>query len=220
MLKQYKVGILLYDFVDILDVAGPSEVLSLTAYSKLQQKIMLYKRLLPNRRPFTVKTFSESGKSIKTHAGIELKPDYSLDDAPEFDILIVPGGPLRAVNKVLKNRQIMDYIAKSRNIEMICSVCSGSLILAETGLLNGKTATTHHLALSILKNKWPRIQVENNKKVIKDGNIITSGGVSSGINMALFLVEKLFNKDMAKRTAKAIEFDSYIDADIIEIMEK
>ncbi len=104
----------------------------------------------------------------------------------------------------------------SKNIEMICSVCSGSLILAEAGLLNGKTATTHHLALSILKNKWPRIQVENNKKVVKDGNIITSGGVSSGINMALYLVEKLFNNEIAKRTAKVIEFDSYTDGDTME----
>lgn len=100
----------------------------------------------------------------------------------------------------------MEYIVKSQNIDMICSVCTGSLILAEAGLLNGKTATTHHLALSILKNKWPSIQVVNNRKVVKDGNIITSGGVSSGINMALFLVEKLFNKEIAERTAKVLEF--------------
>ncbi|WP_223067476.1 DJ-1/PfpI family protein [Paenibacillus caui] len=168
------------------------------------------------KETFEVTTFSESGNSIKTHAGIVIKPDFSLDNAPEFDILIVPGGPLRAVNKVLKNRKIIEYIVMSKNIEMICSVCSGSLILAEAGLLNGKTATTHHLALSILKNKWPRIQVENNKKVVKDGNIITSGGVSSGINMALYLVEKLFNNEIAKRTAKVIEFDSYTDGDTME----
>lgn len=107
MRKPYKVGVLLYDFVDILDFSGPSEVLSLTAFSNLQQKLILYKRVLPKKRPFEVKSFSESGNTIKTHAGIVINPDFCIDNAPEFDILIIPGGPLRAVNKVLENRRIM-----------------------------------------------------------------------------------------------------------------
>lgn len=115
MKKQYNVGILVYDFIDILDFAGPSEVLSLSAFSNFEQNIMLYKRTLPHRKPFHVKTVSETGNPIKTHTGTVILPDYSLNNAPQFDILIIPGGPLRAVNKVIKNRKIIDYIIKSRN---------------------------------------------------------------------------------------------------------
>lgn len=208
MKAQFNVGFLIFDYMDILDFAGPSEVLSLAAFSNLQQNIMLYRKTLPQNRPFHVSTVSETGTLIKTHAGTMIQPDYNLNNAPLFDILIIPGGSLRAVNKVIKNRKIMDYIMNSHNIEMICSVCTGSLILAETGLLNGRAATTHHKALALLNRKSRGIQVIKDQKVVKDGNIITSGGVSSGINMALYLVEKLISKEAALRTAKIIEFDS------------
>ncbi|MCM3342075.1 DJ-1/PfpI family protein [Paenibacillus sp. MER TA 81-3] len=220
MKKQYNVGILVYDFIDILDFAGPSEVLSLTAFSNFQQNIMLYKRNLPKGKPFLVKTVSETGNTIKTHTGTVIHSDYNLNNAPQFDILIIPGGPLRAINKVRKNKKIIDYIVQSKNIEMICTVCTGSLILAETGLLDGKVATTHHLALSLLNQKSTGIQVVKDKKVVKDGNIITSGGVSSGINMALYLIEKLINKETALRTAKILEFNSYLESETMDVMDK
>jgi transcriptional regulator GlxA family with amidase domain len=220
MKKQYKVGILIYEFMDLLDYAGPAEVLSLTAFSKLQQNIIVYKRILPKNKPFHVRTISEKGNIIKTHAGTEINSDYSLDNAPQFDILIIPGGPLRAINKVIKNRKIIDYIARSQNIEMICSVCTGSLILAECGLLDHKAATTHQLALSLLNKKYTSINVIKDKKVVRDGNVITSGGISSGINMALYLIEKLMNKETALRTAKVLEFDGYNETDIMDVMNK
>ncbi|WP_165921075.1 DJ-1/PfpI family protein [Paenibacillus albiflavus] len=219
-MTKYNVGILVYDFMDLLDFAGPCEVLSLAAFSNLQQSIMLYKRSLPKNKPFQVKTVSETGNLIKTHTGTLIQPDYNLDNAPRFDILIIPGGPLRAINKMKKNKKVIDYIVKSQNIEMICSVCSGSLILAETGLLNSKTATSHNLALSLLNNKSRGIQVVKDKKVVKDGNIITSGGISSGVNMALYLIEKLVNKEIAQRTAKILEFSGYSESEIMDIMEK
>lgn len=220
MKKQYNVGILIYDFMDLLDFAGPAEVISLTAFSRLQQNIILYKRILPKNKPFQVRTISETGKTIKTHAGTEVHSDFTLDNAPHFDILIIPGGPLRAINKVIKNRKIMDYIAGSQNIEMICSVCTGSLILAESGLLNGKAATTHHLALSLLNNKSTDIRVIRDKRVVRDGNVITSGGISSGIHMALYLIEELFGKETALRTAKVLEFDGYKETDIMDVTNK
>src|SRR3954470_14012824 len=125
---------------------------------------------------------------------------------PELDILIIPGGPLRAVQSVVKNKTIQDWIIKHKSIEFICSVCTGAMILGETGLLNGKKATTHHLALKMLQEKYPDIRVESDRKVIHDCNLITSGGVSSGINMALYLVEQTMGKSAVERTAKTIEF--------------
>ncbi|WP_461177438.1 DJ-1/PfpI family protein [Virgibacillus ainsalahensis] len=95
---------------------------------------------------------------------------------------------------------------KHKTIEYICSVCTGAYILGETGLLDGKKATTHHSALKIVQEKYPHIRVLSDSKVVHDGNFISSGGVSSGINMALYLVEQIMGKATAERTAKTIEF--------------
>lgn len=205
-LKKRKVGILLYDYVDVLDFTGPAEVFSLTSNNKAEQVINLYKKHLLPTNPFEVFTITESGKQIKTHTGIRVEPDFSIVNNPELDILIIPGGPLRAVQSVVKNTTIQEWIIRHKNIEYICSVCTGAIILGETGLLNGKKATTHHLALKMLQEKYPDILVESDHKVIQDGNLITSGGVSSGINMALYLVEQTLGKPAAERTAKTIEF--------------
>ena len=199
-------GILLFDFVDVLDFAGPAEVLSLTTNNKAEQAFTLYKKQLLPTRPFEVITITDTGMQIKTHSGIKVEPDYSIDNCPELDILIIPGGPLRAVQSVVKNQKLRDWIIKHKSIEYICSVCTGAYILGETGMLNGKKATTHHLALKILQEKYPDIQVVSDSKVIHDSNLITSGGVSSGINMALYLVELIMGKSTAERTAKTIEF--------------
>lgn len=205
-MKMKKVGILLYNFVDVLDFAGPAEVLSLTTRNKVDQTMTLYKNHLLPTKPFEVFTVSETGEQIKTHSGIKVEPDFSINNSPKLDILIIPGGPLRAVQSMVKNRKIQEWIIQHKSIEYICSVCTGALILGETGLLDEKKATTHHLALNILKEKYPNIRVESDCKIIHDTNIITSGGVSSGINMALYLVEQIMGKSAAERTAKTIEF--------------
>ncbi|RFB15281.1 DJ-1/PfpI family protein [Bacillus sp. HNG] len=205
-MKKRKVGILLFDYVDILDFAGPAEVLSLTAKTQPEQALTLYKKHLLPTRPFEVYTLSETGMEITTHSGIKVKPDFSIDTSPELDILIIPGGPLRAVQSIAKNLKIIDWIISHKNVEYLCSVCTGAYILGETGLLDGKKATTHHLALELLREKYPKIDVLSDRKVVQDGNVISSSGVSSGINMALYLVEKILGKSTAERTAKTIEF--------------
>ncbi len=206
-MKKRKVGILLFDYVDVLDFAGPAEVLSLTSNNKAEQTLNLYKKHLLPTRPFDVFTISEKGMKIKTHSGIKVEPDFSFEDSPKLDILIVPGGPLRAVQSIVKNQKIIDWIIKHNSIEYICSVCTGAYILGETGLLDGKKATTHHLALKLLQEKYSEVQVLSDRKVVQDGNIISSGGVSSGINMALYIVEKIVGESAAERTAKTIEFN-------------
>ncbi|MBS4200568.1 DJ-1/PfpI family protein [Bacillus sp. FJAT-49732] len=205
-MKKRRVGILLYDFVDILDFTGPAEVLSLTANNKAEEALTLYKKHLLPTRPFEVITISDSGKQMKTHSGIKVEPDYDIDHCPPIDILIIPGGPLRAVQSVAKNKKIREWIIKHKKIEYICTVCTGAFILGETGLLDGKKAATHHLASKIFQKKYPDIIVETDTKVVHDDNLLSSGGVSSGINMALYLVEQIMGKSIAERTAKNIEF--------------
>ncbi|MBS4207282.1 DJ-1/PfpI family protein [Bacillus sp. FJAT-50079] len=205
-MRRKNVGILLFDYVDILDFAGPAEVLALTTNNEAEQAVTLYKKQLLPARPFKVFTITEAGKEIKTHSGIKVVPDFSIDTSPELDILIIPGGPLRAVQSIVKNQKIKNWIIKHKSIEYICSVCTGAYILGETGLLDGKKATTHHLALKLLQGKYPDIRVISDSKVVHDGNLISSGGVSSGINMALYLVEQIMGKPASERIAKTIEF--------------
>lgn len=202
-----KVGILLYDYVDVLDFAGPAEVLSLTSNTKAEQALNLYKKRLLPTNPFEVLTITESGEQIKTHSGIKVTPEYSMNNCPELDILIIPGGPLRAVQSIADNQSIIKWIQKHKDIEYLCSVCTGALILAEAKLLSGKKATTHHLAINMLQNKYPDIRILEDSKVVHDANIITSGGVSSGINMAIYLVQQTIGLTAANRIAKTIEFD-------------
>lgn len=205
-MKKRRVGIFLFDHVDLLDFTGPAEVLSLTANNKAEQALILYKKHLLPMRPFEVFTLSESGTKIQTHSGISILPDFSINNSPTLDILIIPGGPLRAVQSVAKCKRTTDWIIKHKNIEFLCSVCTGAYILAATGLLNGRKAATHHLALKTLQKKFPEIQVVSDRKVVQDGNIISSGGVSSGINMALHLVKQVMGETASNRTAKTIEF--------------
>lgn len=205
-MKKRIVGIFLYDYVDILDFSGPAEVLSLTSNSKPEQLLTLYKKELLPTRPFHVCTITENELPIKTHSGIKIESDYRIDNHPELDILIIPGGPLRAVQSMVKNKKVQEWILKHKNIEYICSVCTGAIILGATGLLNCKNATTHHLALKILQGSYPDIRVVKESKVVQDGNIITSAGVTSGINMALYLVENIIGKSAAERISNTIEF--------------
>lgn len=205
MKKQQQVGILLYDYMDILDFAGPAEVLSLTAVNKGYQALNLYKKkMLPNN-PFRVFTITENGEQIRTHTGIKVVPDYDFENAPHFDIIIIPGGPLRAVKAISKNENVQKWILKHAVNNLICSVCTGAFILAETGLLSDKSATTHHLAIPILQKTYKAINVVA-EKIVHEDNIITSAGVSSGINMGIYIVEQSLGYEAAQRIAKTIEF--------------
>ncbi|WP_139823710.1 DJ-1/PfpI family protein [Thalassobacillus devorans] len=112
-----------FDYVDLLDFAGPAEVLSLAANNKAEQTLTLYKKHLLPMRPFEVFTLSETGKEIKTHSGTKINPNFSIDHShPELDILIIPGGPLRAVQSIAKNQKVLDWVLKHKSIEYISTV--------------------------------------------------------------------------------------------------
>ncbi|MGG4393535.1 DJ-1/PfpI family protein [Paenibacillus thiaminolyticus] len=204
-MKRKQVGIFVYDGADHLDIAGPAEVLSLASKYKTEQLLMLYQSKLMPTRPFHVCTISAAGQPIETHTAVRMQPDYSFTDAPELDILIIPGGSFLAVKEVSGNREVANWI-KRQNIEYICSVCTGSFILNEAGLLDGKRVTTHHLAAGMLQRSNASLQVESKSKVVHDGHIVTSGGVTSGINMALYLVRLILGDKAADRTTAYIEF--------------
>ncbi|ETI68838.1 DJ-1/PfpI family protein [Neobacillus vireti] len=218
MKKQWNVGILLFEDVDVLDYAGPFEVFSLTVFEDDKVSKMLTKGLTIEEKPFIVKTISQNGGIISSHNGLKVQPDYGFQSKDfKIDILIVSGGPLYSIHKCVENKELIKWISDFYvSGGIVASVCSGAVILAEAGVLSGKKATTHFLALDYLKSKYPDITVVSKVRYVDQGNILTSAGVSAGIDMSLYLVGKLLGETAAERTAATEEYpyDWKLKADI------
>jgi transcriptional regulator GlxA family with amidase domain len=198
-MKKINVGILIFDEVEVLDFAGPFEVFSRTRTIKGAES-----RRSEDSAPFMTFTVASNSDIIVATGGLKVIPDYSFNNCPKIDILVVPGG--YGTRTLLNNEDVLKWIrSRAADSSKITSVCTGSLLLAKAGLLEGKRATTHWGALKALESISKNIQVINDRRIIDD-DVITSAGVSSGIDMAFMLVENLFGEIVAKDTSKYIEF--------------
>jgi transcriptional regulator GlxA family with amidase domain len=136
-----------------------------------------------------------------------VQPDYSFTSAPQFDILIIPGG-YGAENIEINNQSLIGWIQEQwKKAELTTSVCTGALLLAKAGLLNGKTATTHWMDIDRLEAEFPEVIVKHNVKFVDEQSIMTSAGISAGINMSFHIVGKLLGVEVAEATAKRMEYD-------------
>jgi len=198
-MKKINVGILIFNEVEVLDFAGPYEVFSRTRLEKGAES-----RKSNDSAPFKVFTVSVNDKTIKATGGLKVISDYTFLNSPKIDILIIPGG--YGTRPLLNNEDVLNWIKSiSNDSEITSSVCTGALLLAKAGLLDGKRATTHWGAIGALKSINKNIQVIDNRRIVND-EIITSAGVSSGIDMAFMIVENLYGEQVASDTAKYIEF--------------
>lgn len=193
-MPQRIVGILLFNEVEVLDFAGPFEVFSLTA--------------LPDAtKPFVVKTISENGEMISARNGLKVIPDSSFDNHPDLDILIVPRG-YGAEEIEIHNPKVIQWIKQQQaTTEITASVCTGAFLLAKAGLLDGKKATTHWMDMERLEQEFPLVSVQHEVKFVDEGPLITSGGISAGINMSFHLISRLYGNSVSKETAKRMEYD-------------
>ncbi|HDR7276968.1 DJ-1/PfpI family protein [Bacillus cereus] len=193
MMNKWSVGIFLFNEVEVLDFAGPFEVFSIT---KVHEE-----------KPFTVYTVSQNGEMITARNGLKVQPDYSIEDLPPVDILIIPGGKGARENEV-KNDIIINWIRQQmKEVKLITSVCTGALLLAKAGLLDGLKATTHWASIQTFKKDFPNVEVMENVKFVDEGHIITSAGISAGINMSFHIVKNLLGVEIAEETAKNMEYD-------------
>jgi len=198
-MKKINVGIFIFDEVEVLDFAGPFEVFSRTRLLKGAES-----RRSNDSAPFNPFTVSIDKKSLTATGGLKIIADYTFNNFPKIDILIVPGG--YGTRTLLNNEILLKWIkAVSDKANITASVCTGSLLLAKAGLLEGKRATTHWGAIEALKSISKDIQVITERRVVND-EIITSAGVSSGIDMAFMIVENLYGEEVSSDTAKYIEF--------------
>ncbi len=198
-MEKWNVGILNFDDVEILDFAGPFEVFSRTRLTPGSES-----RRSEESAPFHVFTVAKTAAPIATTGGLRVVPHYGFAEAPRIDLLLVPGG--WGTRALLQDAETLAWIERmAARARKVTTVCTGSLLVAKTGLLRGKHATTHWGALDLLASLQAGVTVEREHRVVDDG-IVTSAGVASGIDMAFYVVETLFGRDVADETAHYIEY--------------
>jgi transcriptional regulator GlxA family with amidase domain len=186
------VAILVFDDVEVLDFTGPFEV-----FAKADE--------LHGHEPFHTFIFAESPGSVRARNGLKVVPDFTLETCPPPHVLIVPGG--WGSRALLKKSALLEWIRiKARNAEIVMSVCTGALVLAKAGLLDGLRITTHHLSLDLLRELVPTATVDPSQRFHDNGKIITSAGISAGIDCSLHVVARLLGPAAAEATARQMEY--------------
>lgn len=196
-MKRKCVGIVLFPDIEVLDFAGPFEVFSVTRLDEAKRR--------EEPSPFEVHLVAESQEAITTTGGMKVLPHYTFASCPMIDILVVPGG--LGTRKLLSHAPVLDWLrARAPKVEWLTSVCTGSLLLGAAGLLDGKRATTHWRWLDLMRSSFPGIEVLSDQHVVEDGRVLTSAGISAGIDMALRVVAEYYGEAVARATAKHMEY--------------
>ena len=198
-MKKKKLGIFIFDDVEVLDFAGPFEVFSCTRIFKNQNNKNL------GISPFEILMISENKRKIITSGGLKVYSDFTFRNHPILDILLLPGG--MGTRPLLKKKKVLDWVKSNKNVSILFTVCTGSLLLAKTGLLKDKSAITHWSALNELKKISPTTKILKGNRFVID-TFFTSAGISAGIDISLKIIEKLYGKNIAKNTAKYMEYKS------------
>lgn len=187
-----RLGIFVFDDAEELDVVGPYEVLTWwAAHSELHPEVVL---------------FSADGAPVRMAKGLRVLPEASSSEIGALDVLVYPGG--RGTRPLMRDD---DHLAWVRDVRartpLLTSVCTGALVYAAAGLLAGRPATTHWGSLDLLAATDPSIRVDADARFVDDGDVITSAGVSAGIDMALHLVRRLDSADEARAVRRGIQYD-------------
>jgi transcriptional regulator GlxA family with amidase domain len=197
LMKQKRVGILLFDDVEVLDFCGPYEVFTATRLNEARRRV--------EPSPFQVSMIAQKRSVVKASGGLRVVPDYVFQDCPSLHILVVPGG--WGTRTEIENKDLIAWIAKvSDQVETLTSVCTGSMLLGRAGLLDGRRATTHWRALDWMRESFPGAVVEDDVHVLEDGDLVTSAGISAGIDMALRVVARYHGEQVARATARHMEY--------------
>ena len=203
--KKRVVGIVIFQGVEALDFCGPYEVFSMAhRHGTPPTGGMEYL--------YDVRIIAATAEPITARGGLKIVPNNTFKDCPQLDILVVPGVAGAARDAAVKDKALLEWVTRqSAKAKLTTSVCTGAFILAEAGLLDGKRAATHQMSLKLLLETYPKVTVVGDKRVIEDGNIVTAAGVSSGIDMALKVVERLDGEGVARMVSRIIEYPPPIE---------
>jgi transcriptional regulator GlxA family with amidase domain len=187
------VAIFLYQQVEILDFSGPAEVFAAT--------------MVNGAHAFNVYTVAATAEPIVSQGFIDVTPDYTIHNCPKPDIIVLPGGNS---GTPMQDENVLNWIKNSwPDLDVAMSVCTGAFLLAKVGLLDGLPATTWHGAIERLREFAPKTKVMENTRFVDTGNIVTTAGVSAGIDGALHVVSRLHGEDVARKTARYMEYDKW-----------
>ncbi|MDR3669486.1 MAG: DJ-1/PfpI family protein [Holophaga sp.] len=196
-MDRKRVGIVLFNDVEVLDFCGPFEVLSVTRLDEARR------RLEPS--PFEVLLVAETMATITTAGGMKVLPDAAFAGCPPLDLLLVPGG--MGTRTEMLNQTLLGFVrAQAAGAELVASVCTGALILGKAGLLAGLRATTHWRSLGTFQELFPEVRVEGASQVVDEGRIMTSAGIAAGIDLALMIVRRYHGEAVARATARHMEY--------------
>lgn len=191
--ERRHIGLFLFDGVEELDAVGPWEVLSYWTQAYPEDG-------------WSISCLSPDGGPVRAAKGLVLGAHHSIADAAALDVLINPGGP--GTRPMLRDERHLDWVREQREqVPLMTSVCTGSLVYAAAGLLVGRRATTHWASLNLLSELDPTVITDVDARFVDDGDLITSAGVSAGIDMALHLVARLADVERARAVRREIQYD-------------
>lgn len=185
-------AILIFHEVEVLDFCGPFEVFSVA-------------NRFTSPAAFNVFTIAQKPGPVLARNGLSVNPRYRLDDCPTPDVLLVPGG--QGTRTEMHNAALVAWIkAQAERAELMLSVCTGALLLAKAGLLDGLQAATHHGAVELLRQVAPHTTVRPDRRFVDNGRVVCSAGIAAGIDMSLHVVARLAGAEIARQTAEQMEY--------------
>jgi transcriptional regulator GlxA family with amidase domain len=191
------IGMYIYDEVEVLDFTGPYEVFTTAARVWMRQKA-------EQPRLFEVFLIAERDDLVTARADFKVRPHYTIQNHPKLDVLIVSGG---VHTRELEKPKVVAWLSKlAPQTQLTASVCTGAFLLAKAGLLEGQSCTTHWEDIPALRLMFPSLDVKEEVPWVDNGHILTSAGISAGIEMSLHLVARLAGKDLALKTARQMQY--------------
>ena len=185
------IGLLIFDGAEELDFVGPWEVFTMAA--KVRDDIR-------------VVTIAERAGPVACAKGMRVLPDHTLGDAPEIDVVLVPGGI--GTRREVDNPVVIDWLRKiAPRLDWVTSVCTGALLLCGAGFATGRRVTTHWAFIDDLRKRYPDVEVLADVRYVRDGNLCTAAGVSAGIDLALWLTGQMWGVEIARKTQRNMEYD-------------
>jgi transcriptional regulator GlxA family with amidase domain len=184
-------GVLLFDGAEELDFVGPWEVFTMAALQRDDVQVV---------------ALAERSAPIRCAKGLRVLPDHTLADAPDLDLVLVPGG--QGTRREVENPVLIEWLRKVEpGVTWMTSVCTGSLLLCEAGFATGRAVTTHWAFVASLRERYPDVRVRDDVRYVRAGRLVTAAGVSAGIDMALWLTGQLWGTDVARNTQRAMQYE-------------
>ncbi|SDF41078.1 MULTISPECIES: DJ-1/PfpI family protein [Thalassobaculum] len=186
-----RVGFLMFDDLEELDMVGPWEVWTMAGHLKPEIECV---------------TIGPTDAPVRCAKGMRVCPDHTMEACPPLDVLVVPGG--QGTRREVNNAELLAWIAKAaQGCTWVTSVCTGSMLLAAAGPARGKRITTHWRAVDLVRGRGEAAEVLDDVRYVRDGNVVSSAGVSAGIDMALWLIGEIWEPAFARQVQRNMEYD-------------